>query len=354
MAAERAPRDRRPPGPHPPPLPDLRAARLRQQLLPGRTLRRGARRLRRLPARLGREGRALGLLGRAGRGGAGELRRPRQRRPRRDRRDDLASRPVSARSSPASPPTAAARRSSSATSSSPPSDRSPMPRSCSAAASSTSRRLRTRRSRSSASTRRSTRRPRSSASRRSATATAAGSTSREYPARARAGGARARGRLPGRRRACRSTCAPWTATSSPPGALKYLLGSAGLAFLYCRQRPRRADLADSDGLVRRSRHLPDGHPRLLPAPDGAPLRGRHASGPVDLRWHRRHGADEGDRHRGDRGPCPRADDLLIEGVEEELGGRVVTPRDPARRGPLVAVASRTSGRSSGRSSRRGS
>ena len=31
--------------------------------------------------------------------------------------------------------------------------------------------------------------------------------------------------------------------------------------------------------------------------------------------------------------------LLMEGVEEELGGRVVTPRDPARRGPLVAIAS---------------
>jgi selenocysteine lyase/cysteine desulfurase len=32
--------------------------------------------------------------------------------------------------------------------------------------------------------------------------------------------------------------------------------------------------------------------------------------------------------------------LLIDGVEEELGGRVVTPHDPARRGPLVAVASK--------------
>jgi selenocysteine lyase/cysteine desulfurase len=30
--------------------------------------------------------------------------------------------------------------------------------------------------------------------------------------------------------------------------------------------------------------------------------------------------------------------LLVEGVDE-LGGRVVTPRDPERRGPLVAVAS---------------
>ncbi|HZD02913.1 MAG TPA: hypothetical protein VFA46_22795 [Actinomycetes bacterium] len=30
-------------------------------------------------------------------------------------------------------------------------------------------------------------------------------------------------------------------------------------------------------------------------------------------------------------------DLLLEGLDE-LGARVVTPRDPARRGPLIAVA----------------
>ena len=47
------------------------------------------------------------------------------------------------------------------------------------------------------------------------------------------------------------------------GVLKYLLGSAGLGFLYCRRELVESDRADRDGLVRRPRHLRDGHPRLL-------------------------------------------------------------------------------------------
>ena len=58
------------PAPDPPPLPGLRAAGLRQQLLAGRALGLGARGLRALPRRLGRARRAVGVLGRPARGGA--------------------------------------------------------------------------------------------------------------------------------------------------------------------------------------------------------------------------------------------------------------------------------------------
>ena len=80
-------RARRAPEVDPPPLPPARAPDLPQQLLAGRALGRGARRLRRLPARLGREGRALGVLDGAHGVGARELRRARRRRRRRGRRD---------------------------------------------------------------------------------------------------------------------------------------------------------------------------------------------------------------------------------------------------------------------------
>ncbi len=60
------------------------------------------------------------------------------------------------------------------------------------------------------------------------------------------------------------------------GVLKYLLASAGLAFLWCRHDLVEAPDADADRLVRRPRHLRDGHPRLLAVADrdAASSRGR--------------------------------------------------------------------------------
>ena len=83
------------------------------------------------------------------------------------------------------------------------------------------------------------------------------------------------------------------------GALKYLLASAGLGFLYCRRdlfeqlRPTATGwFADADVFAM---DIQD----YSPAARRPPLPGRHAADPEHLRRHRGHRADEGDRHRRD-------------------------------------------------------
>ena len=122
------------------------------------------------------------------------------------------------------------------------------------------------------------------------------------------------------------------------GVLKYLLGSAGLGFMWTRPGSQRAAAADADRLVRRPRHLRDGHHRLLAVADGAAVPVGHAAGPGDLCGDRRPRADGGDRRRRDAWPRTALNERLIEGVDE-LGGVVVTPRDPERRGALVCIRS---------------
>jgi len=86
------------------------------------------------------------------------------------------------------------------------------------------------------------------------------------------------------------------------GVLKYLLASAGLGFMWTAPGLAEGLLPTADRLVRRSRHLRDGHPRLLTVADRAAVSVGHAADPRDLRGHRRDRADGGDRDRGD----PRA------------------------------------------------
>ena len=164
--------------------------------------------------------------------------------------------------------------------------------------------------------------------------------------RARAGAARRRGRAraPGRRRvdpapsgsprrstsgrrssaARRSRTAPGTATTSPRsrgrardtgalvladsyqaagaieldvgalgadvvtgGTVKYLLGTAGLGFMWVRREVLDAAPADPDRLVRRRGHLRDVDRRLLAPRERAPLRLGHAAGARALRRGRR-------------------------------------------------------------------
>ena len=133
------------------------------------------------------------------------------------------------------------------------------------------------------STPRSTSARRSSRSRRSATATAPASTSRASSS--------------SRTSAARSCCStPTRPSASMPidvhaldvdllvaGALKYLLASAGLGFLYCRRDLVRAAAPDRDGLVRRRRRVRDGHPGLLAGRRRPPLPGGHAADPEHLR-----------------------------------------------------------------------
>jgi selenocysteine lyase/cysteine desulfurase len=122
------------------------------------------------------------------------------------------------------------------------------------------------------------------------------------------------------------------------GALKYLLGSAGLAFLYCRRelwesaRPSATGwFADEDVFAmdvhdyspaNDARRFQSGTP---PVPSiYAGIAGMALVGEIGIAATEAHV----------RGLC----ELLIDGVDE-LGGTVVTPRDPAERGALVCVKS---------------
>ena len=90
------------------------------------------------------------------------------------------------------------------------------------------------------------------------------------------------------------------------GTVKYLLASAGLAFMYVRPELHERLVPTQTGLVRRRGHLPDGHLRLLARADGAPLRLGHAAGAEHLRGDRGHGHRRGRRRGGDRGARPPA------------------------------------------------
>ena len=123
------------------------------------------------------------------------------------------------------------------------------------------------------------------------------------------------------------------------GTVKYLLGTAGLGFMWARPRGLRAARADPDRLVRRREHLRDVDRRLLPAPERPPLRLGHAARPGPLRRGRR--ACRSSRRWGSRRSrrtSPASSTRLIDGLDE-LGATVATPREPARRGPLVCVRS---------------
>ena len=85
------------------------------------------------------------------------------------------------------------------------------------------------------------------------------------------------------------------------GTVKYLLGSAGLGFMWVRELPALAAAPDADRLVRRRGHLRDVHRRLLAARDCAALRQRHAAGALALSRRRGDGADRRGRRAGDRG-----------------------------------------------------
>ena len=123
------------------------------------------------------------------------------------------------------------------------------------------------------------------------------------------------------------------------GVLKYLLGSAGLGFMWTRPGSCEQLVPTADRLVRRPEHLRDGHHRLLAVADGAPLPVRHAAGarrstPASpgIELMQEIGIAETRAH------VTALNERLIGGVDE-LGGAVVTPRDPERRGALVCIRS---------------
>lgn len=122
------------------------------------------------------------------------------------------------------------------------------------------------------------------------------------------------------------------------GVLKYLLGAAGLAFLYCRAEHVKELVptatgwfADAD-IFQMDIHDYSPSPTARRFEAGTPPVPNIYAGIAGIRLMREIGVAATAEHvRG-------LNDLLLEGLDE-LGVRVVTPRDPARRGPLIAVES---------------
>lgn len=122
------------------------------------------------------------------------------------------------------------------------------------------------------------------------------------------------------------------------GTVKYLLGSAGLAFLYCRSdlieriRPTSTGWFADEDIFQMDIHdySPSSTARRFEF--GTPPIPNIYAGLAGLELVQEIGIAETEEHV--RGLTA----LLIAGVED-LGGRVATPRDPDRRGPLVAIAS---------------
>ena len=150
----------------------------------------------------------------------------------------------------------------------------------------------------SASRRRSTSRPRSSRSPPSATGTARGSPVEEIAKIAHERGALVRARrLPGDRHLSARRRASSASTCSRPGVLKYLLGSAGLGFMWTRPGLVRASCCPPRPAGSPTRTSSRWTSRLLAVADRPPLPVGHAADAVDLRRDRGHRADGGDRHR---------------------------------------------------------
>jgi selenocysteine lyase/cysteine desulfurase len=122
------------------------------------------------------------------------------------------------------------------------------------------------------------------------------------------------------------------------GTVKYLLGSAGLAFLYCRRalveriRPTSTGwFADEDIFEMDIRDYSPS-PTARRFEFGTPPIPSIYAGLAGIELVKEIGVAETEEH------VRSLTTMLIEGVDE-LGGRVATPRDPERRGPLVAIVS---------------
>jgi selenocysteine lyase/cysteine desulfurase len=122
------------------------------------------------------------------------------------------------------------------------------------------------------------------------------------------------------------------------GVLKYLLGSAGLAFLYCKGEhveklvPTATGwFADAD-IFKMDIHDYSPSPTARRFEAGTPPVPNIYAGIAGIRLMREIGVAETAEHvRG-------LNDLLLDGLDD-LGAKVVTARDPNLRGPLVTVAS---------------
>jgi selenocysteine lyase/cysteine desulfurase len=123
------------------------------------------------------------------------------------------------------------------------------------------------------------------------------------------------------------------------GTVKYLLGSAGLGFFFCRTRLVEQILPTATGwfadkdIFEMDIHdySPSKTARRFEA--GTPPIPNIYAGIAGMELMKEIGVAETEQH------VRQLNTRLIEGIDE-LGGQVVTPRDPGRRGPLIAVATR--------------
>jgi selenocysteine lyase/cysteine desulfurase len=120
------------------------------------------------------------------------------------------------------------------------------------------------------------------------------------------------------------------------GVLKYLLGSAGLAFLYCRREHLERLVptvtgwfADAD-IFQMDVHDYSPSPTARRFEAGTPPVPNIYAGIAGIELIREIGIARIAAH------VRALNDLLLEGLDD-LGARVATPRDPAGRGPLIAV-----------------
>ena len=122
------------------------------------------------------------------------------------------------------------------------------------------------------------------------------------------------------------------------GVLKYLLGSAGLAFLYCRRELWEQAWPTATGWFADKNVFEMDIHDYSPAPDarrfqsGTPPVPSMYAGIAGIELMQEIGIAATQKH------VRRLTELLIEGVDE-LGGTVVTPRNPNERGALVCIKS---------------
>src|SRR5205085_7903353 len=122
------------------------------------------------------------------------------------------------------------------------------------------------------------------------------------------------------------------------GVLKYLLGSAGLGFLYCRRElVEQLEPTATGWFADRNIFEMDIHD-YSPAPtarrfeSGTPPIPAIYAGIAGIELMQEIGIEETEAH------VRELNELLLAGIDE-LGARVVTPRAPEDRGALVCVAS---------------
>lgn len=121
------------------------------------------------------------------------------------------------------------------------------------------------------------------------------------------------------------------------GNLKYLLGSAGLGFLYCRAElvpsiiPTHTGWFADEDIFAMDIHDYSPSPTASRFESGTPPVPSIYAGVAGMDLMEEIGIEETERH------VSGLTNTLIDGLDR-IGARMVTPRDPAKRGPMIAVA----------------